>query len=130
MGLVAAPGCHTPSLSLAQGSDLQERETKRARLKESGASAYISGGLEGASGSAASQAGQAVTRDSGEDPVLPRVPFEACLSQWAADTSMEGYASAALGGQRTRATKHSRLRTFPEYLIVQLMRFALAGRLA
>ncbi len=101
---------------------MQERETKRARLKEAGASAYISGGPEGASGATAS-----VARDTAEDPVLPRVPFEACLGQWAADTSMEGYASAALGGQRTRATKRSRLRTFPDYLIVQLMRWAPIG---
>ena len=109
-------------LTMGQGPDVQERESKRARLKEAGASAYISGGPEGASGGEASQASQAVTQDSGEDPVLPRVPFQACLDQWAAETSMEGYASAALGGQRTRATKRSRLRTFPDYLIVQLRR--------
>ncbi|KAK9828336.1 hypothetical protein WJX74_009732 [Apatococcus lobatus] len=135
-GCVSYPTATTSTLSLtipvesatnkAELNAFKERESKRARLKEAGASAYISGGSEGASGGAASQASQAVTRDSGEDPVLPRVPFQACLDQWAAETSMEGYASAALGGQRTQATKRSRLRTLPDYLIVQLRRYYVA----
>jgi len=55
--------------------------------------------------------------------VLPRVPLAACLERWAAEQTIEDYQSAA-AGHRTRATRRTRLASFPPFLLVQLQRCA------
>ncbi len=55
--------------------------------------------------------------------MLPRVPLAACLERWAAEQTIEDYHSAA-AGHRTRATRRTRLASFPPFLLVQLQRCA------
>ena len=55
-----------------------------------------------------------------EEKVLPRVPLEACIQQWAAAEDVE-YHSASVGA-KTRASKTSRFSSFPPWLFVQLRR--------
>ena len=54
---------------------------------------------------------------------MPRVPFASCIERWGETEEMDDYFSAALG-RRTRGLKHSRLATFPPFLMVQLKRCA------
>jgi len=56
-------------------------------------------------------------------PVLPIVPFDACLSAWGADEPVEGYISAAAGGAAVTATRRARFATFPPFLAVSLRRY-------
>jgi len=48
-----------------------------------------------------------------------QVPFTACVEAWAEGTTLEDYASAALG-RKTRAQSAARFASFPPYLMVQL----------
>jgi hypothetical protein len=61
---------------------------------------------------------------SQEEPVLPKVPFAACMERWAGDEVMDDYYSAALGG-RTRGIKRTRFASFSPYLFISLKRLAL-----
>lgn len=61
-----------------------------------------------------------VMRDQ-EEPVLPRVPFVACIERWGGTEEMGDYFSAALG-RRTTGLRRSRIASFPPYLMVQLKR--------
>lgn len=56
-----------------------------------------------------------------EDPVLPVVPFDACLSKFAAAEVLDDYYSAALK-RKTQATKRTRFASYPPYLLIQLKR--------
>jgi hypothetical protein len=60
-----------------------------------------------------------------EEPVLPRVPFAACVERWAGTEEMGEYFSAALG-RRTTGLRRSRIASFPPFLMVQLKRCAAA----
>ena len=52
--------------------------------------------------------------------MLPRVPLEACIQQWAAAEEVDYHSAAA--GRRTQASKTSRFASFPPFLFVQLRR--------
>ncbi len=88
----------------------REREAKRQRLKASDAEAYI--GQDGA-----------VSCDDKEEPVIPKVPFAACLERMVGDELVESYESAALAGRRTTASKRTRFASFPPYLMLALKRY-------
>ena len=60
-------------------------------------------------------------QDDGEEPVLPQVPFVACLDRFAADGGIPDYYSAALGRKGPARTR-TRLATFPPYLMLQMKR--------
>ncbi|KAK9828649.1 hypothetical protein WJX72_001313 [[Myrmecia] bisecta] len=100
--------------------EFQEREAKRAKLKEAQADAYIS--QEGPTPGAPPTH---IAKDTPEERVLPKVPFGASLEKWAGDAVLEDYHSAALG-RKTHATKHTRLATMPPYLMVQMKRYYVA----
>ncbi|WIA38798.1 hypothetical protein OEZ86_002085 [Tetradesmus obliquus] len=124
----------------------KEREAKRQRLKEEQASAYIgadssldatsdpaasvvllpgdSGG--GGAAAAASAAAAAVKSGAAESPVLPVVPFEACLNKFTAAEVLDDYASAALGGRKSTASRTSRFASFPPVLVLVLKRYYVA----
>lgn len=52
--------------------------------------------------------------------MLPRVPLEACIQQWAAAEDVEYYSASV--GAKTRASKTSRFSSFPPWLFVQMRR--------
>eukprot|EP00668_Euglena_longa_P000714 GGOE01000863.1.p1 GENE.GGOE01000863.1~~GGOE01000863.1.p1 ORF type:complete len:816 (+),score=202.42 GGOE01000863.1:65-2449(+) len=56
------------------------------------------------------------------DPVLAKVPFDACLQKFAAEETITDFFSSALQS-KGEAVKTVRLRTFPKYLIIQLRKF-------
>lgn len=60
-----------------------------------------------------------------EDPVLPEVPFDACVRSWAAAETVDNFLSPATG-ERGRAIRNGRFATFPRYLVVQMKRYVLA----
>ncbi|KAK9833553.1 hypothetical protein WJX81_005633 [Elliptochloris bilobata] len=102
----------------------QEREAKRARLRDEQAAAYI--GAAGPPDGGAPNGGiSVVSSDSQEERVLPRVPFGACLERWAEEGTVEDYDSIA-AGHKTRALRRTRLATFPPFLLVQLRRYHVA----
>mmetsp|Transcript_62 Transcript_62/g.92 ORF Transcript_62/g.92 Transcript_62/m.92 type:complete len:885 (-) Transcript_62:589-3243(-) len=96
----------------------KEREAKRARLKEEQAAAYIGqNDVEGG------PTAVVVAQEQGqEEPVIPKVPFAACLERLAAAEVVEGYHSTALG-RKASATRRTRFATFPPYLLVALKRY-------
>ena len=65
-----------------------------------------------------------VVQDVKEEPVIPTVPFEACLESFAADAIIHGYESAAAGAKVT-AKKTQRFQSFPPYLMVHLQKCAM-----
>jgi ubiquitin carboxyl-terminal hydrolase 5/13 len=96
----------------------QERESKRQKLKEAGAEAYIHSGPELAAGGA----GTLTAADEDHPPVKPIVPFQACLHKFIADEMVEDFYSSALR-RKAVASKAVRMRTFPPYLAVQMRRY-------
>jgi len=87
----------------------KERELKRQKLAEEGADAYIG---------AETQAAAAEE----EEPVIPQVPFQACLAQLGRESEMDDYFSAALG-KKGKASHSVRLATMPPLLVVQMRRY-------
>eukprot|EP00667_Euglena_gracilis_P003368 EG_transcript_3375 len=61
-----------------------------------------------------------VKKDS--DPVLAKVPFDACLQKFAAQETISDYYSSALQS-KGEAFKTVRISAFPKYLVVQLRKF-------
>jgi ubiquitin carboxyl-terminal hydrolase 5/13 len=57
-----------------------------------------------------------------EDPVVPVVPFDACLEKFAAEATLPDYYSPALGGKGRASVAH-RLASFPPYLMVHLQKY-------
>lgn len=111
--------------------DYNDRQMKRQKLLESGADAEISvQSMENGS-----QKVVEINKDDAEEKVLPKarplfclivsitfqVPFDACLSKFAANTIIEDYYSPQLKCH-TAAIKTTRLKTFPPFLMVQLNR--------
>lgn len=54
--------------------------------------------------------------------LAPQVPFSACLERLVAPELLDDYHSAALG-RRTKATKQTRVASFPPYLMLALRRY-------
>jgi ubiquitin carboxyl-terminal hydrolase 5/13 len=79
------------------------------------ATAYIGAEVSSAAG------GSEVLMGESEAPVLPVVPFSACLARFSGEEELEDYYSAAAGG-KVAANRRSRIATFPPYLVVQLKR--------
>lgn len=67
--------------------------------------------------------GGAVLEAEPDEPVVPVVPFEACLAKFAASATLPDYFSPALGG-KGRADVTLRLASFPPYLMVHLQKYA------
>lgn len=65
------------------------------------------------------------TDSSEEEPVIPHVPFKACLDALAAPETITEFMSPATG-TRGVALKQTRVKTFPDYLVVVLRRYYLA----
>ena len=63
--------------------------------------------------------------DSASEPTRPIVPFDACLSAFAADETVDDFYSTALG-RKGVATKRARLKTMPPILAVQVRRYYVA----
>jgi len=61
-------------------------------------------------------------RLSGEEVVRPRIPAEAVLAAFAAETEVEDFYSSAIQA-KTTGRKAVRLATFPHYLMMQLQKF-------
>ncbi|CAL5228914.1 g12137 [Coccomyxa viridis] len=104
----------------------QERLAKKERMDDAQASAYISAGpiAEDSAAHSASSA-PAITKESKEEPVLPRVPFASCLDRWASTGAIDDYFSASIG-RRTSGLHRARMASFPPYLMVQLKRYYIA----
>lgn len=73
--------------------------------------------------------GCAVVDGEPDEPVVPVVPFDACLAKFAASAMLPDYFSPALGG-KGRADVSLRLASFPPYLMVHLQKCAPAVLLA
>mmetsp|Transcript_7420 Transcript_7420/g.21943 ORF Transcript_7420/g.21943 Transcript_7420/m.21943 type:complete len:903 (+) Transcript_7420:355-3063(+) len=96
------------AVNSADVDSYQEREVKRQKLRE-----------EGADDSAAT-----APKDAAEEPVRPKVPFEACVDRWAAGEVVDDVMSAALG-RKTAAHVAPRFTSFPPYLMVQIKKYGM-----
>jgi ubiquitin carboxyl-terminal hydrolase 5/13 len=67
--------------------------------------------------------GESVVAEESEEPVVPIVPFDACLEKFAAEATLSDYYSPALGA-KGRATVTHRMASFPPYLVVHLQKCA------
>eukprot|EP00877_Chromochloris_zofingiensis_P011173 jgi/Chrzof1/6309/Cz18g03010.t1 len=118
---------HIPLEAAANKSAVEqykERETKRQKLKDCPqATAYI--GQEATVADNATATTVLTANEPKEDPVLPVVPFDACLSKFAAAEVLDDYYSAALK-RKTQATKRTRFASYPPYLLIQLKRYYVA----
>ena len=63
--------------------------------------------------------------DAASEPTRPIVPFDACLSAFAADETVDDFYSTALG-RKGVAAKRARLKTMPPILAVQVRRYYVA----
>eukprot|EP00879_Flechtneria_rotunda_P013944 GHRR01014563.1.p1 GENE.GHRR01014563.1~~GHRR01014563.1.p1 ORF type:complete len:792 (+),score=390.35 GHRR01014563.1:178-2553(+) len=122
-------------------ANYKEREAKRQKLKDEQATAYIGAGssLDGSTengsnvvllphqgGTSDSTAAAGTAAASGnESPVLPVVPFEACLNKFIAAEVLDDYYSAA-AGRKVQATRRTRFATFPPVLVIALKRYYVA----
>eukprot|EP01117_Protostelium_nocturnum_P009498 TRINITY_DN3388_c0_g1_i1.p1 TRINITY_DN3388_c0_g1~~TRINITY_DN3388_c0_g1_i1.p1 ORF type:complete len:818 (-),score=348.96 TRINITY_DN3388_c0_g1_i1:146-2599(-) len=61
-----------------------------------------------------------------EDPVRPTLTFADCVEALTNVEEISDFYSSAIGG-KTTGLKHTRLATFPDYLIVQLRKFYVAS---
>ena len=130
LSLAIPLGSATNAAELVAAAD---REAKRAKVEAAGAEAYISadgGGKDQNGGSAdapaatgAATAAATASTTTPPAPVLPIVPFEACLAAWGADEPVEGYLSPAASGAAVTATRRARFATFPPFLAVSLRRY-------
>ena len=77
----------------------------------------LRGAREAAEARVRGEQGQAAGGGEEETPVVPIVPFDACLSKLLAPEPMESFRG------RASASKLTRLQTFPKYLIFQLARY-------
>lgn len=68
---------------------------------------------------------QKVDGDSDLPPVQLQVPFHACVESFAATEAIENFKSPETGVNGT-ALKRTRIKTFPEYLVIHLRRYYLA----
>eukprot|EP00727_Mastigamoeba_balamuthi_P009626 m51a1_g5286 putative ubiquitin carboxyl-terminal hydrolase 5 isoform x2 (815) ;mRNA; f:193959-197068 len=59
------------------------------------------------------------------EPVRPVVPLAACVEALLAEETIEGFASPV--GQRTTATKRTRMASFPQLLAVQMRRYVVGA---
>jgi len=111
------------AVNTAEVEAYKEREARRKALRAEAAAAFIpaDGGAGGAA-AAGGTGGTGVVEDTKEDPVIPKVPFAACLERWAADELIEGVHSATLG-RKAHATKRSRFTSLPPYLVITLKRY-------
>lgn len=71
---------------------------------------------------AAAEAEAEGKRLTSEDVVRPLIPFEACLSKFCENETVEDFYSSA-AKTKTVAHKTMRLKTFPDYLMIQLKKF-------
>jgi hypothetical protein len=71
------------------------------------------------------QDGTAVMGGTKEQPVIPTVPFSACVSSFAAEAIISGVESAAAGA-KVQGKQTQRFKTFPPYLMVHLQKCAVA----
>jgi hypothetical protein len=67
------------------------------------------------------QDGTAVMGDIKEEPVIPTVPFSACLNSFAAEAIISDVDSAAAGA-KVQGKQMQRFKTFPPYLMVHLQK--------
>lgn len=56
------------------------------------------------------------------EPVKPVIPFNACIESWGASEKVADFLSPATGS-KGYAQKRTRIRTFPDYLVVQLGKY-------
>nr|XP_042913406.1 ubiquitin carboxyl-terminal hydrolase 5-like [Parasteatoda tepidariorum] len=59
-----------------------------------------------------------------EEIVKPKIPLQACFERFAAEEIVDDFYSTALD-QKTTAKKTTRLRTFPDYLLLHLKKFTI-----
>lgn len=62
------------------------------------------------------------TMSEDDVPVKLNIPFEACLEAFCADQHISGFISPATS-KAGDATKRTRFKTFPEYLVIQLKKY-------
>eukprot|EP00884_Botryococcus_braunii_P007895 jgi/Botrbrau1/17106/Bobra.0157s0009.1 len=108
------------AINSAELQEYKERENKRAKLEEE--SKAEANGLE--NGGPAKH--HETKKSEKEEPVLPKVPFSACVERWAGDEVMEGYFSAAANAFTT-AFKRTRFATFPPYLFLYMRRYLISS---
>lgn len=60
------------------------------------------------------------------EQVRPKVNFASCIDSFASPCTVEDFYSSAIKG-KTTASKKTRLRTFPDYLFVQLQKFTIGS---
>ncbi|CAD7697819.1 unnamed protein product [Ostreobium quekettii] len=93
--------------------DYKERELKRQKLKEA----------PGDGEAEVVATCPSAAKDDKEEKIVPKVPFNSCLEQFAADELLTGYYSTALKAHTDRALKRTRFATFPKFLMVQMNRY-------
>jgi hypothetical protein len=117
----------------------QEREGRRAALRAADAcacagagDAAVAAGPEAQAGTCSSAAAaptqplpkplpQGPGGGGGKEdpPVVPRVPFAACLAAWAAEEALSDVWSVAAGA-KVAACRRTRFATFPPYLLIAM----------
>ena len=68
-------------------------------------------------------------KESGEtidpkDVIRPKIPLDACFESFISPEEIDDFYSTAING-KTKALKRSRLKTFPDFLMLQVKKFAL-----
>eukprot|EP00096_Caligus_rogercresseyi_P012559 TRINITY_DN5304_c0_g1_i1.p1 TRINITY_DN5304_c0_g1~~TRINITY_DN5304_c0_g1_i1.p1 ORF type:complete len:795 (-),score=285.40 TRINITY_DN5304_c0_g1_i1:406-2790(-) len=61
--------------------------------------------------------------DFKEEILRPIIPFEKCLESFCQEEIVPDFRSSALNGETTIAKKTMRLKTFPDYLFIQMKKF-------
>jgi ubiquitin carboxyl-terminal hydrolase 5/13 len=105
------------SIPLERATNLQEMKEyeerqQNKRQKSEGSTTQDTSGVVGSQHN----------NDNNEPKVIPKVPLDACLGDFAQDESLEDFYSSAVG-RKGRASRRVRFKTFPPYLVVYLRRY-------
>ena len=125
-GAVRYTSSSTPELFLRLDIPLEQAvNAAEAEAAEAAAAASGNDAKRARTEGSSSAAGTAPAAAAAEPAVKRIVPFEACLSTWAATSRIDDWVSPATN-VRGSAASSLRFLTFPKYLVVQLNRYTMA----
>lgn len=112
---------NSSEVSKYEAAQQQQKVKKQKLVEEEGGEGKTAGGTEGEGGEDKPSPSPTPV-DVQQEEVIPIIPFDACLAKFAEPKLLEDYFSPALQ-RKGLATQTLRFKTFPRYLVVQVMRY-------
>jgi ubiquitin carboxyl-terminal hydrolase 5/13 len=115
----------TMTLPIPEELATNAAEVEAAKAEAEAADAKASGSKSARTGGAGEAASAGSAASKPDIPAL-KVPFEACLSQWSAESIIPDLTSGATG-KKGPHTRRARFAKFPAYLLLQMRRYTVGS---